>query len=120
MPINKKYSVEELIKSAIYFSEKCNRKVLLEYIMLKGINDSIEQAEKLSQLIGSSRLFVNLIPYNPSKDDGFLRSDEETIRAFYDALKKQGVGVTRRREFGSDLNAACGQLRSDRIKKDDN
>ncbi len=119
MPINKRYPIEELIGAAKYFSEKCNRKVLLEYIMLKGINDSREQAEKLSQLIGDSWLFVNLIPYNPSREDDFRRSDEDSIRAFYDRLKKNGIGVTRRREFGGDLNAACGQLRSDRIKKDE-
>lgn len=119
MPINKKYPIEELIKAAKHFSEKCNRKVLLEYIMLRGINDSKEQAQKLSDLIGDSRLFVNLIPYNPSREDDFKRSDEDSIRGFYDCLKKNGIGVTRRREFGTDLNAACGQLRSDRIKKDE-
>jgi 23S rRNA (adenine2503-C2)-methyltransferase len=119
MPINKKYPIEELIKAAKYFSEKRNRKVLLEYIMLEGINDSKEQAEKLAELIGDSRLFVNLIPYNPSREDDFRRSNEESIRAFYDVLKKNNIGVTRRREFGSDLDAACGQLRSDRIKKEE-
>ena len=119
MPINKKYPIEELIKAAKYFSEKRNRKVLLEYIMLEGINDSKEQAEKLAELIGDSRLFVNLIPYNPSREDDFRRSNEESIRAFYDVLKKKNIGVTRRREFGSDLDAACGQLRSDRIKKEE-
>ena len=118
MPINKKYPIEELVKAAKHFSEKCNRKVLLEYVMLDSINDSKGQAEKLSELIGDAWLFVNLIPYNPSREDDFRRSDEDRIRAFYDVLKKHNIGVTRRREFGGDLNAACGQLRSDRIKKD--
>lgn len=118
MPINKRYDIKSVIEAAKHFSEKCNRKVLLEYIMLNGINDSKEQARLLAELIGGARLFVNIIPYNPSPDDDFKRSDESAIRDFYDVLKKHGIGVTRRREFGGDLNAACGQLRSDRIKRE--
>ena len=84
----------------------------------KEIMGFFDAAEKLSELIGDAWLFVNLIPYNPSREDDFRRSEEDSIRAFYDVLKKHNIGVTRRREFGGDLNAACGQLRSDRIKKD--
>ena len=115
MPVNRRYKVGEVIKAAKYYSEKCNRKVLLEYIMLDGINDSRENARQLAELIGEARLFVNLIPFNASQGSIYRRSGEEKIKAFYDELKKNGINVTRRKEFGSQLSAACGQLRSDRI-----
>lgn len=118
MPINHKYGTAEVIESAKYYAERTNRKVLLEYIMLDGINDSRENARELAALIGNARLFVNLIPYNPSPDSEFIRSCEENITAFYDELKKNKINVTRRKEFGTELSAACGQLRSDRIKGD--
>lgn len=115
MPINRRYSISQVIESAKYYVERTNRKVLLEYIMLDKINDSRENARQLAELIGNSRLFVNLIPYNPSPDSEFKRSSEENITAFYDELKKNDISVTRRREFGTELSAACGQLRSDRM-----
>lgn len=118
MPINHRYGTAEVIESAKYYVQKTNRKVLLEYIMLDGINDSRENARQLAELIGDARLFVNLIPYNPSPDSEFKRSSEENITAFYDELKKNRINVTRRKEFGTELSAACGQLRSDRIKGD--
>ena len=80
--------------------------------MLNGVNDSPEQAEKLAELVaGSRRFYVNIIPYN-GNDSGFTRSSRERIMAFYDVLKKRGVAVTMRREFGGDIAAACGQLSS--------
>lgn len=115
MPVNHKYGISEVIKLAKYYAERTNRKVLLEYIMLDGINDSRENARQLAMLIGDARLFVNLIPYNPSPDSEFKRSSEENITSFYDELKKNKINVTRRKEFGTELSAACGQLRSDRI-----
>mgnify|MGYP000342955166 FL=1 len=115
MPINHKYGIAKVIRSAKHYVEHTNRKVLLEYIMLDKINDSRENARQLAELIGISRLFVNLIPYNPSPDSEFKRSSEENITAFYDELKKNDISVTRRREFGTELSAACGQLRSDRM-----
>ena len=117
MPVNKKYPIADVIKAAKYYSEKKNRKVLIEYVMLKGVNDSAENAEELSRLLKGGRFSVNIIPYNPSSEDKFLRSEGQTIRAFYDILKKNGTAVTMRREFGSNVGAACGQLRSDRLKK---
>lgn len=115
MPINKAYPIEEVIKAAEFYSVKCNRRVLLEYILLDGVNDSVTNARELSELIGDKRLFVNLIPYNKGDIGSFTRSSPNNIAAFYDVLKKHGIGVTMRREFGADLDAACGQLRSDRI-----
>ena len=118
MPINHKYGIAKVIRSAKHYVERTNRKVLLEYILLDGINDSRENARQLAALIGNARLFVNLIPYNPSPDSEFKRSSKENITAFYDELKKNRINVTRRKEFGTELSAACGQLRSDRISGD--
>lgn len=115
MPINKSYPVEVLMDSVKSFSEKLNKRVALEYVMIKGVNDSIECAEKLSRLIGNSKLYVNIIRYNSSEGDIYECSDFEQIMRFYDVLKKNNISVTMRRELGSSVNAACGQLRSDYI-----
>lgn len=112
MPINRKYPVGEVIEAAREFAERHNRRVTLEYVMLSGVNDTPEQAEKLAALVaGSRRFYVNIIPYN-GNDSGFTRSSRERIMAFYDVLKKRGGAVTMRREFGGDIAAACGQLSS--------
>lgn len=112
MPVNRRYPVREVIAAAGDFAERHNRRVTLEYVMLAGVNDSPEQAEQLAELVGGSRRFyVNIIPYN-GNDSGFVRSPRERIMAFYDVLKKRGVAVTMRREFGGDIAAACGQLSS--------
>ena len=95
-----------------------NRRSTVLYRSLYSINDSRENARQLAALIGNARLFVNLIPYNPSPDSEFKRSSKENITAFYDELKKNRINVTRRKEFGTELSAACGQLRSDRISGD--
>lgn len=110
MPINRRYPLAELIKAAEYFSVKANRRVTMEYIMLSGVNDTPECAQKLSELIGERNFYVNIIPYNPTEADDFKKSSRERIMAFYDVLKKNKIGVTMRREFGADLKAACGQL----------
>ena len=112
MPINRAYPLEELIAAAEYFSKKANRRVTLEYVMLNGVNDTPEHAEQLCGLIGGRDFYVNIIPYN-SADSDFEKSPRDRIMRFYDVLKKHGVGVTMRREFGAELKAACGQLRAD-------
>ncbi len=110
MPINRRYPLAELIKAAEHFSEKANRRVTMEYIMLSGVNDTPECAKQLAELIGERNFYVNIIPYNPTEADSFEKSSRERIMAFYDMLKKNKIGVTMRREFGADLKAACGQL----------
>lgn len=112
MPVNRAYPLEQLIAAAEHFSVKCNRRVTLEYVMLNGVNDLPEHAEQLCGLIGGRNFYVNIIPYNAA-DSGFEKSSRERIMRFYDVLKKHGVGVTMRREFGAELKAACGQLRAD-------
>lgn len=113
MPINRTYPLETLIPAVKRFSKATNRRVTLEYVMLKNVNDSDEHAQALAALIGESKCYVNIIRYNPSENDEFERSNEERIFRFYDVLKKNKIGVTMRREMGAGVNAACGQLRGD-------
>ena len=109
MPINRAYPLSQLIPAAEYYTKKTNRRAALEYVMLNGVNDSPEHARQLAELIGARKFYVNIIPYNETQG-GFSASPRERIMAFYDVLKKHGVSVTMRREFGSGLDAACGQL----------
>ncbi len=112
MNINKVYKIEEIIDAVKYYINKTNRRVTFEYIMLKDINDSKECALKLSSLLKGINCYVNLIPYNETSHIEYKKSSKDSILAFYDVLKKNNIGVTIRREFGSKVNAACGQLRS--------
>lgn len=112
MPINKKYPISEVLAAAEYYTEKTHKRVTLEYIMLGGVNDEKSHAEELAAVIGGRDFYVNLIPYN-STDCGFTQSSPEKISEFCATLKENGVVATKRKEFGADLNAACGQLLSD-------
>lgn len=116
MPINKKYPIADVLRAAEYFSEKTHKRVTLEYVMLNGINDSLEHAIQLAELIGSHDFYVNLIPYN-STNSNFCKSDISRISEFCAILKDHGVIATKRREFGAELQAACGQLSSDYSNK---
>lgn len=112
MNINKVYKIEDIISAIKYYISKTNRRVTFEYIMLKGVNDSVECAQELSNLLKGMNCYVNLIPYNETSHIEYKKSDKDTILKFYDVLKKNNIGVTIRREFGKSVNAACGQLRS--------
>ena len=112
MAINKAYPVEVLIESIREYINKTNRRVTFEYIMLKGINDSEKHALELSQLLKGINAYVNLIPYNETSHINLEKSSKEQILKFYDILKKNKINVTVRKEFGSKVSAACGQLRS--------
>jgi len=112
MPINKVYKLEDLIKILKEYIAKTNRRVTFEYILLKGINDSKENANSLSDLLRGMNCYVNLIPYNETSHIDFKRSETDTIHEFFDTLKKRGINVTIRREYGGKISAACGQLRS--------
>lgn len=116
MPINKAYPLSELIKSAKAFSDSGNKKITFAYIMIKDVNDSDECAKELTELLSGINCYVNLIPYNKTRSTDYEASSKERISAFFDILKKNGMNVTIRREFGSDLNAACGQLASKVLK----
>ena len=112
MPINKVYPLEKLIPAIKTYLEKTNRRVTFEYILLKDINDSCECAEELAKLVKGINCYINLIPYNETNNIQFKRTNTIQIMRFYDILKKNNVGVTIRREFGGNISAACGQLRS--------
>jgi len=112
MNINKAYPIEELIKVLKEYIAVTNRRVTFEYILLDGINDTKECALELANLIKGMNAYVNLIPYNETSHIEFKRSSKENINAFYDTLKKNKINVTIRREFGGNVDAACGQLRS--------
>ena len=112
MNINKAYPIEEVIGAVKRYLNKTNRRVTFEYIMLKDINDSVECAKELSTLLKGINCYVNLIPYNETSHIEYKKSSKDTIMKFYDTLKKNNINVTVRREFGSKVSAACGQLRS--------
>ncbi len=112
MEINKAYPLSKLMPAIKKYINKTNRRVTFEYIMLKGINDSIDNALELCELLKGMNCYVNLIPYNETSHIEYKKSSKDTIMKFYDTLKKNGINVTVRREFGSKVNAACGQLRA--------
>ena len=112
MPINKAYTLKELIQALEIYLEKTNRRITFEYILLAGVNDTEECAVELAKLVGHLNCYINLIPYNETNNLEFRRSNTVQIMKFYDILKKNRLNVTIRREFGSKISAACGQLRS--------
>ena len=116
MPINKAYPIEILMNTLKEYIQTTNRRVTFEYILLDGINDSKEYAIELAQFVKGMNCYINLIPYNETNNISYKRTKSENISKFYDILKKNKINVTIRREYGSKISAACGQLRS---KKED-
>ena len=112
MPINKVYPIEKVMDAIDIYIKKTNRRVTFEYILLEGINDRNEDALELSKLVKDKNCYINLIPYNETNNFGYKRTKPIQIMKFYDILKKNNVNVTIRKEFGSKISAACGQLRS--------
>lgn len=120
MKINQAIPIEKLMDAVNYYIEKTNKRVMFEYILLKDVNDHIEHAKQLAELLKDKRRLtaVNLIPYNPVDEHSqYQRSDEEKVLAFYDVLKKNQINCSIRLEHGTDIDAACGQLRSKQMKK---
>ena len=116
MKINNAYKIEEVMDAVKYYISKTNRRVTFEYILLKGVNDTEECAKELSTLLRGINCYVNLIPYNETENIEFKRSSTSQIGMFYDILKKNSINVTIRKEFGSNVSAACGQLRAENLK----
>ena len=117
MPINNTYPIEELIKSCKYYIEKTNKRVSFEYALAKNNNDNLEDAKKLVKLLHGMLAHVNLIPINKIEDGKYTKSTNENIIKFRDYLNDHGIVATIRRELGSDISAACGQLRKQNLKK---
>lgn len=113
MPINKAYSIDTVIQAVKEYIAKTNRRVTIEYVMLNMVNDSKECAILLAKLLQNMNVYVNLIPYNETNNIDFSKSDKKRIDNFYQVLKENKINVTIRREFGGNIKAACGQLRSE-------
>lgn len=114
MPIANAYSLNELMDALKYYYKETNRRLTFEYIMLENVNDSKENALELCKLLKDFNCYVNLIPYNETENIEFKRSKKNRILEFYDIIKKNGMSVTIRKEFGTNISAACGQLRTKR------
>ena len=112
MKINKAYPLEVLMPVVKEYEEISGRRVTYEYLLLEGINDTKEHAEQLIKLIKGTMGYVNLIPYNETNKNNYKRSSGNRVHAFLDYLTKGGVTATIRKEFGSDIDAACGQLKA--------
>lgn len=115
MPINKAYPIEQVIDAIRYYMTKTNRRITIEYILIDELNDQKEHALELVKLLKGLNVYVNLIPYNEVIEAPFKRSKRENQEIFYDTLKKNGMNATLRKEQGHDINAACGQLRSQNL-----
>ncbi len=117
MPINQAHPIEELMKALMIYYKETNRRITYEYILLENVNDQLVHANQLVDLIHGQNAYVNLIPYNPVDEQSFERTPVKAALKFYDQLKKRGIQVTLRQEHGVDIDAACGQLRSKRLKE---
>lgn len=111
MPIANKYSIEELMDTCSCYFEKTGRRVTFEYSLVRGVNDTEEDAKGLISLAGRVKAHVNLIPVNPIKERDYKETEHSAVLAFKNKLEKSGINVTIRREMGRDIDGACGQLR---------
>ncbi|MDD2505585.1 MAG: 23S rRNA (adenine(2503)-C(2))-methyltransferase RlmN [Bacilli bacterium] len=117
MKINDVYKINDLVNTLKEYINKTNRRVTIEYVMLRYINDSSKEAAELAKLLKGMNVYINLIPYNEVDSSGYKKSKKEQTLKFYDYLKKAGLNVTIRREFGENIDAACGQLRAKEVEK---
>ena len=115
MPINNAYPIEELIKACKYYIAKTNKRISFEYALAKDNNDNLDDADKLVKLLRGMIAHVNLIPINKIEDGKYTKSSNENIIRFRDYLNDHGIVATIRRELGSDISAACGQLRKQNL-----
>ena len=112
MPINNAYPLPELMAACRQYVDQTGRRITFEYALISGVNDSTKHAAQLAGLLKGILCHVNLIPFNPVAELGFDRPRNFQVQLFYRRLKEKGVSVTVRRELGTDIAAACGQLRS--------
>lgn len=118
MPINRAFPIDKLIEAVKYYVDKTGRRITFEYGLFGGVNDQVEHAEELAALIKDMNCFVNLIPVNYVPERDYVRTPKEDIFNFKKTLEKHGVTCTIRREHGSDIAAACGQLRAQERKEE--
>ena len=112
MPVNRRYSISQLMEACRYYIKKTNRRISFEYTLISGVNDNSAEAEKLLKLLHGMLCHVNLIPVNPVKETGFKQGSRAKIEEFQRILESGGISATIRREMGADISATCGQLRA--------
>lgn len=117
MPINNAFNIAELMEACKYYIEKTHRRISFEYALAKGNNDNLEDAKELVKLLKGMLCHVNLIPINKIENGQYTKSSNENIMKFRDYLNDHGIVATIRRELGSDIDAACGQLRRKNLKE---
>jgi len=110
IPLNKTYPIEAILTAVDKYIKKTRRRVMFEYLMIAGINDSDKDAKDLARLLKRPLYFVNLISYNPVGHSDFKPSSADRIKKFRELLEKFGITVTQRHEFGKEIKGACGQL----------
>ncbi len=115
MPINDKYPLKELMKACDYFTTKTNKRISYEYVLIKGINDSIEYAEELSKLLQDRLAHVNILVYNPHEYSDFERPNEQVVKNFKKILDQNSIQNSIRKSMGDDISGACGQLSGKQI-----
>ena len=118
MPINKAYNLKELMDAVEYYGSLNNRRLTFEYLLISGVNNRVEDADDLYKLLKGKNAYVNLIPYNEVKENDYHSTSSKETLTFYDLLKKRGIAVTLRQKRGTDIDAACGQLRAKEMMND--
>lgn len=115
MPVANKYHIQELLDACKEYFEQTGRRITFEYSLVGGVNDTVQDAMQLAELIRGLNCHINLIPVNPIEEGGYVQPDTKTVTDFKNRLEKQGITVTVRREMGRDIDGACGQLRRRQI-----
>ena len=118
MPISRKFNIQELMEAVEYYISKTNRRVTYEYALINKVNDSEEDAKLLVKLVKKQLCHINLIPVNSTEHSNYRKPDNIRIQNFMNLLSKNGINATIRREMGTDINGACGQLRISAISKE--
>lgn len=118
MPVGRKYSIDKIIEACKIYTEKTKRRITFEYALIEGVNDSPENAAELASRLKGLLCHVNLIPVNTVKGVGYRQSDRRHVEEFERLLLRKGIETTVRRELGSDINAACGQLRRSELSEE--
>jgi len=118
MPISRKFDIQQLMRAIEYYILKTNRRVTYEYALISEVNDSEEDAKLLVKLVKNQLCHINLIPVNSTDHSNYKKPDNDRIQRFINILSKNGINATIRREMGTDINGACGQLRISAISKE--
>ena len=111
MPVANKYELSEVLNACDVYFEKTGRRVTFEYSLVKGVNDQPEDIRELTAILKHRNCHLNVIPVNPIRERDFQKPDSKNAQEFKNKLEKNGINVTIRRERGSDIDGACGQLR---------